>query len=178
MARLVVVAFVVVVFVKMLPAVQVLAEYSFGIVDEESMKYIAEVVDHERPTEVKYVALVVLKKLRASFHASFEVVENARPTEVKYVDEVVEKKLFTFFQKSVEVVEKKNPLSMLERKLEEREVVATTEPCALVERSAFAMLVMARLVVVAPFCPMEKTVELEFVTASKSEPVPQVVSLL
>ena len=48
-ARLVVVAFVVVVLVKMLPAVQVLLAYSFGIVVEASMKYVAEVVDHERP---------------------------------------------------------------------------------------------------------------------------------
>jgi hypothetical protein len=52
--RFVVVALVVVVLVKMLPAVQVLLEYSFGIVVEASMKYVADVVDHERPTDAKY----------------------------------------------------------------------------------------------------------------------------
>ena len=53
-ARFVVVAFVVVVLPKMLPPVQVLFAYSFGMVEDESMKYIALVVDHERPVLAKY----------------------------------------------------------------------------------------------------------------------------
>ncbi len=67
----------------MLPAVQVFAEYSLGMVDDESMKCIADVVDHERPTLAKYAELVVLKKSRVAFHASVLVVLNARPTDVK-----------------------------------------------------------------------------------------------
>jgi hypothetical protein len=59
------------------------------------------------------------------------------------------KKLFVFFHASALEVEKKNPLLMFVRYEEESEVVATTLPCALVERSAFGMLEMARLVVVA-----------------------------
>ncbi len=149
------------------------------MVEEESMKYIAEVVDHERPTDakyaddvvekksrvafqasvlvvenarptlVKYVALVVLKKLLAALYASAEVVDHARPTEVKYVADEVEKKSRMVFQLSADVVEKKNPLSMFEIYDELREVVAITLPCALVERRAFVMLDIARLVVVA-----------------------------
>lgn len=48
-----------------------------------------------------------------------------------------------------EVVEKKKPLSMPVRYEVASDEVATTLPCALVERRAFGMLVMARLVVVA-----------------------------
>ncbi len=59
------------------------------------------------------------------------------------------KKSRIVFQESADVVEKKKPLSMFERYDELSDVVATTLPCALVERSAFAMLEMARLVVVA-----------------------------
>jgi hypothetical protein len=75
MAREVVVAFpksavvmvpeaTVVLPVKVLVFVKVLLEYVFGIVEEASMKAMAEVVENERPTLAKYVALVV---------------ENARP---------------------------------------------------------------------------------------------------
>ncbi len=78
-----------------------------------------------------------------------EVVDHERPTDAKYADEVVEKKSRVAFQASDDVVEKKNPLSMLVRYDDERDVVATTLPCALVERSADGMLEMARLVVVA-----------------------------
>ena len=49
-----------------------------------------------------------------------------------------------------DVVEKKKPLSMPLRNVVESVVVPTTLPCAFVERRAFAVLVMARLVVVAP----------------------------
>ena len=59
--------------------------------------------------------------------------ENARPTDEKYV---------------ADVVEKKNVLSIAEKKLDESEVVAMTLPCAWVERSAFPMFDIARLVVV------------------------------
>ena len=138
-ARFVVVALVVVVFVKMLPAVQVLDEYVFGMVVDASMKAIAEVVDqlspaavkycddvvekklftffqasalvveNERPTEVKYAAELVEKKSRAFFHASLEVVENARPTDEKYVADDVEKKFAVFFHASADVVENESP---------------------------------------------------------------------
>ncbi len=57
-----------------------LAAYSFGIVDDASMKYDADVVDHERPAEAKYAELVVEKKLFTFFQASADVVENERPT--------------------------------------------------------------------------------------------------
>jgi hypothetical protein len=92
------------------------------------------VVLKARPTDVKYVALVVEKKSRVAFHASVEVVENERPAATKYCSDVVEKK---------------NPLSIEVRYDEESDVVAMTLPCAFVERSAFAMLEMARFVVVA-----------------------------
>ncbi len=68
---------------KMFWALQVFAEYVFGMVVEESMKYIADVVDHESPAAEKYVAEVVEKKLLTFFHASAEVVDHERPTEVK-----------------------------------------------------------------------------------------------
>jgi hypothetical protein len=42
------------VFVKVLLPVKVLDEYIFGMVVEASMKLLALVVDHERPTLVKY----------------------------------------------------------------------------------------------------------------------------
>lgn len=61
-------------------------------------KCCAEVVDHESPTLAKYAEDVVEKKSRVACHASFEVVENARPTEVKYDALVVLKKLLTDFQ--------------------------------------------------------------------------------
>ncbi len=48
-ARFVVVAFVVVVFPKMLPPVKVLSVYVFGIVVEEETKKFAEVVENARP---------------------------------------------------------------------------------------------------------------------------------
>ena len=89
---------------KMFWAVKVFAVYAFGMVVDESMKYIALVVDHARPTLVKYAALVV---------------------------------------------EKKKPLSIEVRYDDESDVVAMTLPCAFVERRAFAMFPMARLVVVA-----------------------------
>jgi hypothetical protein len=107
--RLVVVAFVVVVLVKMLPAVQVFAAYSFGIVVEASMKYVALVVDQERPADAKYVEEVVLKKLFTFFQASVEVVENERPTDVKYAAELVEKKLLAALYASAEVVAHERP---------------------------------------------------------------------
>ena len=53
------------------------------------------------------------------------------------------------FHASLLVVEKKKPLSIAVRYEVESEVVPTTIPCALVERSALGVLVMARLVVVA-----------------------------
>ena len=56
-------------------------------------------------------------------------------------------------------------------------MVATIEPFAFVERRACARLEMAKLVVVAPDCPMENTVVEAFVTASKRLPVPHRVSL-
>ncbi len=145
MARFVVVAFVVVVFAKMLPPVKVLLLYVLGMVVDASTKAIAEVVDQERPAAVKYCDDEVLKKLLAFFHASFEVVENARPTLVKYAALEVEKKLLAalyasaevvdherptdekyvadevlkkfavFFHASAEVVEKKKPFEMFER---------------------------------------------------------------
>ena len=74
------------------------------------MKYVALVVDQERPACAKYVDEVVEKKLFTFFQASFEVVENARPTEVKYADELVEKKFDTFFHASAEVVENARPI--------------------------------------------------------------------
>ena len=52
------------------------------------------------------------------------------------------------------------------------------EPFEFVLRSEEAMFEIAKLVVVAPLWPMEKTVELALVTASNKLPVPQVVSLL
>jgi hypothetical protein len=109
----------------------------------------ALVVLKARPTLVKYADELVEKKLFAALYASAEVVAQERPTDEKYVADVVEKKLAVFFQASAEVVEKKNPLLMFVRYDEESEVVATTLPCAFVERSAFGMLEMARLVVVA-----------------------------
>jgi hypothetical protein len=51
--RLVVVALVVVVFVKMLFPVKMLFEYIFGMVVDASMKLMALVVDQERPAAVK-----------------------------------------------------------------------------------------------------------------------------
>ncbi len=57
--------------------------------------------------------------------------------------------MFTFFHASADVVEKKNPFSMPLRYEELRDVVATTLPCAFVERRALPMFEMARLVVVA-----------------------------
>jgi hypothetical protein len=63
--------------------------------------------------------------------------------------EVVEKKSLIVFQESALVVEKKNPLSMPLRYDELSDVVATTLPCAFVERRALPMFEMARLVVVA-----------------------------
>ncbi len=103
------VAFVVVVFAKMLPPVNVLFEYIFGMVVEASMKAIALVVDHERPVEVKKFELVVEKKLFTFFQVSLEVVENERPTDVKYADELVEKKSRALFQASLLVVLKERP---------------------------------------------------------------------
>jgi hypothetical protein len=47
---------------------------------------------------------------------------------------------------------------------------------AFVLRREEAMLEIAKPVVVAPLCPMEKTVVEALVTASKREPEPQVVS--
>mgnify|MGYP001605979736 CR=1 FL=1 len=79
------------------------------MVEEESMKYIALVVDHERPTDAKYADEVVEKKSRVAFHASDDVVENERPTEVKYVAELVEKKSRALFHASAEVVENERP---------------------------------------------------------------------
>jgi hypothetical protein len=97
-ARLVVVAFVAVAFPRMfkLPLivelavetkpvrvvralnvfvfVKVFAKYVFGIVVDASMKWMAEVVDHERPTDAKYADDVVEKKSRVVFHASALVV--------------------------------------------------------------------------------------------------------
>ena len=67
MARLVVVAFVVVVFWKMLPPVKVLLLYVLGMVVDASTKAIAEVVDQERPAAVKYCDDVVEKKLLTDF---------------------------------------------------------------------------------------------------------------
>ena len=149
------------------------------MVEEESMKYIALVVDHERPTDAKYADEVVEKKSRVAFHASDDVVENERPTEVKYAADEVEKKLLAalyasalvvdqarptlvkydadvvekksliVFQESALVVEKKNPLSMPLRYEELSDVVAMTLPCAFVERRALPMFEIARLVVVA-----------------------------
>ena len=55
-------------------------------------------VENARPSEEKYEAEVVLKKLRTSFHASELVVLNARPRELKCDADVVEKKLFCVFQ--------------------------------------------------------------------------------
>ena len=72
-----------------------------------------------------------------SDHASAEVVENARPRDEKY---------------AVEVVEKKKPLSMVEIKFCESEVVAMIPPVELVESSAFATLERARFEVVALPC--------------------------
>ena len=76
---------------KTLLLVNVLDEYSFGIVVEESTKWMALVVDHARPAAVKKVADEVEKKLRVSFQASAEVVDHARPTLVKYEADEVEK---------------------------------------------------------------------------------------
>ena len=104
---------------KMFGLVNVFVVYVFGIVVDASTKWMAEVVDQASPTDEKYEADVVLKKLRLFFHSS------------------------------ADVVEKKKPLSMPERKAEESVVVPTTLPCAFVERSAFGTLVMARLEVVA-----------------------------
>ena len=70
----------------------------------------ADVVDHERPTDARYVADDVEKKSRVFFHASADVVDHARPTEAKYAALVVEKKLVVLFQKSALVVE--NELAM------------------------------------------------------------------
>jgi hypothetical protein len=52
---------------------------------------------------------VVEKKLLTVFHASAEVVENERPTLVKYAALVVLKKLLTFFHASALVVLKERP---------------------------------------------------------------------
>ena len=48
-------------------------------------------VENARPAPEKYAAEVVLKKLRASFHASALVVEKPRPRLEKLVALVVEK---------------------------------------------------------------------------------------
>ena len=61
----------------------------------------------------------------------------------------VEKKSRMVFHESAEVVEKKKPLSIPEIYDELRDVVATTDPFALVERRALPILEMARFVVVA-----------------------------
>ncbi len=82
-ARFVVVAFVVVVLAKMLPAVNTFCVYVFGIVVEASAKCVADVVDHDRPTDARYVALDVEKKLFDAFHASAEVVDQESPTDAK-----------------------------------------------------------------------------------------------
>ncbi len=111
-ARLVVVALVVVVFVKMLFPVHVLFEYVFGIVVEASMKAMADVVDHERPAAVKYVFEVVEKKLFTFFQASALVVLNERPTEVKYAAEEVEKKLLAALYASADVVAQARPTEL------------------------------------------------------------------
>jgi hypothetical protein len=42
-----------------------------------------DVVLNERPTEVKYAAELVLKKLLAALYASADVVDHARPTDAK-----------------------------------------------------------------------------------------------
>ena len=55
-------------------------------------------VENARPSELKYEAEVVEKKLRTSFQASLEVVLNARPRLEKWLADVVEKKLFCVFQ--------------------------------------------------------------------------------
>ena len=61
-----------VVLVKMLLPVHVFAAYSFGMVVDASMKYEAEVVDHERPACAKYWDEVVEKKLFTD--SEFEIV--------------------------------------------------------------------------------------------------------
>jgi hypothetical protein len=63
---------------KTLVFVNVFAEYVFGIVVDASVKAMADVVDHERPTDVKYCD---------------EVVENARPAAAKALALEVEKLL-------------------------------------------------------------------------------------
>ncbi len=60
------------------------------MVVEASMKAIALVVDQERPTDARYCALVVEKKLLTDFHASAEVVDHARPAALKTDALVVE----------------------------------------------------------------------------------------
>jgi hypothetical protein len=48
-------------------------------------------------------------------YASADVVAHARPTEEKYVADEVLKKLVVFFHASADVVEKKNPFPMFAR---------------------------------------------------------------
>jgi hypothetical protein len=108
-ARFVVVAFVVVVLPKTLPPVHTLLAYNFGMVDEASMKYCADVVDQLSPTLAKYADDVVEKKSRVFFQASDDVVLNARPTEVKYAAELVEKKLLAALYASADVVDQLRP---------------------------------------------------------------------
>jgi hypothetical protein len=104
-ARLVVVAFVVVVLRKVFPEVNTFSVYVFGIVEEESIKLMADVVDHARPACANEAADEVEKKLFVAFHASAEVVDHASPAAAKYCAEEVEKKLFWFFQKLADEVE-------------------------------------------------------------------------
>ena len=60
-------------------------------------------------------------------------------------------------------------------KLVESVVVPMTEPLLLVRRRALVILLMAKLVVVAPSCPILKIVVEELLTASKSDAVPHAV---
>ncbi len=104
-ARFVVVALVVVVFRNVLPEVKTFSVYVFAIVVEESAKLVADVVDHVRPTEARYVADDVEKKSRVFFHASADVVDHASPASAKYAAEVVEKKFCVLFQKFADELE-------------------------------------------------------------------------
>ncbi len=110
---------------KILLAENVLDEYVFGIVEDASIKFIADVVDHERPTAARYCAEDVEKKLFTAFHASADVVENDRPVDAKYAADVVEKKLLTAFHALADVVENERP--------------ACVKYTALVVENAFAM---------------------------------------
>src|SRR3989344_4304095 len=80
----------------------------------------------------------------------------------------------------------KSPLVIVEEALERKPLVKVVKPLmpsvpkfAICEKRFVDDAVVAKKAVdVAPPCPIEKTVVLAFVTASKSEPVPHVASLL